>query len=71
MKLYTIANLLAYILQITVIVITSLEWAGETSIFSVNKKILPLVPVYVSPLFQDIGWLICILLQGLFVLRGL
>ena len=49
-----------------------MQWIGSIQVFNLNwTNSLPIVPVYINNYFINIGWLLCVCLQGLFVLRGL
>ena len=74
LRLYALFNLLAFMLEALVIFALQLQWIGNLKIFFFRKRAsnnLPVVPVYINNYFFQIGWLIALGLQFLFVLRGL
>jgi hypothetical protein len=74
LRLYALFNLLAFMLEALVIVALQLQWIGNLKIFFFRRGArnnLPVVPVYINNYFFQIGWLIALGLQFLFVLRGL
>ena len=53
-------------------ILTQFKFTGK-SVFYIhdNSLNLPIIPIYVDPVFQNFGWLVTLFLQALFVLRGL
>ena len=70
MRIYGIANLIFFVLEFTFMLLTQFRFTGK-SVFYVHDESLPVIPIYVDPVFQNFGWVITLVLQGLFVLRGL
>ena len=74
LRLYALFNLLAFMLEALVIFALQLQWIGNLKIFFFRQRAsnnLPVVPVYINNYFFQLGWLIALGLQFLFVLRGL
>ena len=72
LRLYAWVNFACFVIQLFVIVALQMQWIGSIQVFNLNwTNSLPIVPVYINNYFINIGWLLCVCLQGLFVLRGL
>jgi hypothetical protein len=73
LRIYAFFNLLTFMLEVLAIVALQLKWIGNFQIFVLHASTnnLPLVPVYVNNYFFEIGWMVALGLQFIFVLRGL
>lgn len=50
MRIYGIANLIFFILEVTFMVLTLFSFTGK-SVFYVADQALPVIPIYVDPVF--------------------
>lgn len=69
-KIYSLANLFFFWVQMTTLLLLTSAIAGANSILN-GGSTLTQSPLFVSEFFWKTGWWLCIGMQGLFVVRGL
>ena len=77
MRIYSISNLIAYALQLTVFCLVQFyPPIGAITIFhwkqaDPDSALVPLVPLQMQAEVETFGWISVFIMQAIFVLRGL